>query len=159
MRDILLVLLSGGLVAAEDGLSGWLHYAPLSCGSTARPSLPQTIVALNTTESSPVYTAGQELQKGLQRIFAKHAQISSQITNGPSVVVGSVAQYTRATCDANVPRLEEDGYWLNVEGDSVQIVGQNERGALYGAFEYLSMLAQGNFSDVAKVSSPSAPVR
>lgn len=159
MRNILLVLLSAGLAAAEDGLSGWLRYAPLSCGRSTHPSLPQTIVALNTTKSSPVYTAGQELQKGLQGIFAKQVTVSDQTTKGPSVVVGSLAQYTKATGDSHVPSLEEDGYWLNIKGDSVQIVGQNERGALYGAFEYLSMLAQGNFSDFAKVSNPSAPIR
>jgi alpha-glucuronidase len=75
------------------------------------------------------------------------------------VTVGSVAQYTKVTGDNAVPELEEDGYWLNIKGRSVQILGQNERGALYGAFEYLSMLAQGNFSDVTKVSNPSAPIR
>lgn len=106
-----------------------------------------------------MYTAGQELQKGLQGIFAKQVRVSCQITTGPSVVVGSLAQYTNAKGAANVPSLEEDGYWLRIAEDSVQIVGQNERGALYGAFEYLSTLAQGNFSDVVKVSNPSAPVR
>jgi len=159
MRHGLLVLLSAGLAAAEDGMSGWLRYAPLSCSRSSPPSLPQTIVALNATKSSPVYAAGQELQKGLQDIFARQVQVTGQTTNDSSVIVGSVAQYTRATGDSTVPSLEEDGYWLDIKGDSVQIVGQNERGALYGTFEYLSMLAQGNFSDVTKVSNPSAPIR
>ncbi|KAB5581043.1 alpha-glucuronidase A [Coniochaeta sp. 2T2.1] len=159
MRNLLVVLLSASLVAAEDGLNAWLRYAPLSCSKSSHPSLPQAIVALNTTKSSPVYTAGQELQKGLQGIFLKQVQVSEQPTKGPSVVVGSLAQYTQATGNKDVPALEEDGYWLNIKGHSVQIVGHNERGALYGAFEYLSMLARGNFSDVTKVSNPSAPIR
>lgn len=159
MRSLILIVLSAGIAAAEDGLSGWLRYAPLSCGRSSHPSLPQTIVALNSTKLSPVYTAGQELQKGLQGIFSKQVMISDQTTNVSSVVVGSLAQYTEATGNSDIPALEEDGFWLNIKGDSVQIVGQTERGALYGAFEYLSMLAQGNFSDVAKVSNPSAPIR
>lgn len=160
MRNILLVLLSAGLAAAEDGLSGWLRYAPLSCTRSSHPSLPQTIVALNISESSPVHTAGQELQRGFQGMFANQVKVSDHITNtGSSVVVGSLAQYTNATGDSDVPDIGEDGFWLNIKGDSVQIIGQNERGALYGTFEYLSMLAQGNFSDVARVSNPSAPIR
>lgn len=160
MRNILLVLLSAGLAAAEDGLSGWLRYAPLPCTRSDHPSLPQTIVALNTSESSPVHTAGQELQRGLQGMFANQVKVSDHITNtSSSVVVGSLAQYTKATGDSDIPAIGEDGFWLNIKGDSVQIIGQNERGALYGTFEYLSMLAQGNFSDVARVSNPTAPIR
>jgi alpha-glucuronidase len=159
MRNLLLLSISAGLAAAEDGLSGWLRYAPLACGKSSHPSLPGSIIALNSTKSSPVYTAGVELQKGIRGIFAKELTISDRNTNATSVIVGSVAQYIKATGNKDVPSLEEDGFYLKVKGKSVQIVGQNERGALYGAFEYLSMLAQGNFSDTAYVSNPSAPIR
>ncbi|KAG0155837.1 hypothetical protein PDIDSM_3010 [Penicillium digitatum] len=59
----------------------------------------------------------------------------------------------------DVPELKEDGFWLNTKGENIYILGQNERGALYGTFEYLSMLSQGNFSKVAYASNPSAPIR
>ncbi|PTU20619.1 hypothetical protein P175DRAFT_0224998 [Aspergillus ochraceoroseus IBT 24754] len=65
-----------------------------------------------------------------------------------------------ATGPGAIPELEEeDGFWLGAQGDSVHIVGQNSLGALYGALEYLSMLAQGHFSSVAYASSPHAPIR
>ena len=38
--------------------------------------------------------------------------------------------------------LEDDGFFLEVKLGGVRIIGKNERGALYGAFEYLSRLAQ-----------------
>lgn len=41
----------------------------------------------------------------------------------------------------------------------MQILAFNERGALYGSFEHLSMLAQGNASKVAYATNPSAPIR
>ena len=53
----------------------------------------------------------------------------------------------------------KDGFWLDTTGDDVRILGQDARGALYGAFHYLSMLAQGNLSRAAFESSPSAPIR
>lgn len=110
------------------------------------------------TKSSPVYIAGQELQKGLQGILSSGVSITDKIS-AASVVVGSLDQYMTATNSKYIPGLEVDGFWLNVKGSSVQIVGQNERGALYGAFEYLSRLAQGNFSDISYISNPSAPIR
>lgn len=161
----LLFLVSLGLVAAENGLDGWLRYAPVPCDKGCHDALPSSIVALNATETSPVYVAGLELQKGLQGIFGKWANIDHEncrASSSSSVVVGTVDEYTEvcgSSTDDEVPELEEDGFWLSTKGDTVQILGQNERGALYGAFEYLSMLAQGNFSRVAYATDPHAPVR
>lgn len=157
----LLFLFALGLAAAENGLDGWLRYAPLPCTIHCQNILPSSVVALNSTKSSPVYTAGLELQKGLRGIFDKQIQIDHDASkSSSSAIVGTVDQYNN-TCGGidTVPELEEDGFWLNTKGNTVQILGQNERGALYGAFEYLSMLAQANFSQVAYATNPSAPVR
>lgn len=150
-----------GVAAAEDGLKGWLRYAPLPCSEQCRSSLPSSIVSLNSTNASPVFVAGTELQNGIQGIYERDAPISHVKCNAASsIVVGTVDQYRRACgTKSSLPELEEDGFWLSTKGKNVQILGQNERGALYGAFEYLSMLAQGNFSEVAYASNPSAPIR
>ncbi|CAI7578381.1 unnamed protein product [Penicillium bialowiezense] len=123
-----------GVVAAEDGLKGWLR---------------------------PVHVAGTELRDGLQGIYKKDVPISHLKCNAASsVIIGTVDQYRRACgAESSLPELEEDGFWLSTKGNKVRILGQNERGALYGTFEYLSMLAQGNFSQVAYASNPSAPIR
>ncbi|CAG7942524.1 unnamed protein product [Penicillium olsonii] len=150
-----------GVAAAEDGLKGWLRYAPLTCSDRCHSNLPSGIVTFNTTTTSPVYVAGTELQNGLQGIYKKNVQVTHKKCNtASSVVVGTLDQYRQA-CGAvsGIPDLEEDGFWLSTKGSNVQILGQNERGALYGTFEYLSMLAQGNFSKVAYASNPSAPIR
>ena len=150
-----------GVVAAEDGLNGWLRYASLPCSDQCRSNLPSSIVTLNTSKTSPVYVAGTELQNGLKGIYGKNIQVTHNKCNASSsVVVGTIDQYRRACGLVNdVPDLEEDGFWLNTKGINVQILGQNEKGALYGTFEYLSMLAQGNFSKVTYASNPSAPIR
>ncbi|KAJ5795037.1 hypothetical protein N7457_001636 [Penicillium paradoxum] len=147
--------------AAENGLHGWLRYASVPCSGQCHSALPSMIITLNETEMSPVYVAGTELQNGLKGIYGKSVQVTHtncKISSG--IVVGTIDQH-REICGAvkGVPELEEDGFWLNTEGENVQIFGQNERGALYGTFEYLSMLAQGNLSKVAYASNPSAPIR
>mgnify|MGYP001657800874 CR=1 FL=1 len=156
----LFLLASLGFAAAEDGLNGWLRYASLPCSKQCHSNLPSTIVTLNTTESSPVYIAGAELQKGLKGVYGKDVQVSHTCKTSSSVIVGTVDQY-RKTCGAvnSIPELEDDGFWLSTKGDTVQILGQNERGALYGAFEYLSMISQGNFSKTAYATNPSQPIR
>lgn len=149
-----------GLVAAESGLDGWLRYAPLPCDAKCHSKLPKEIVTLNTTKTSPVYIAGTELQDGLKSIYNADIQVTHDSCKNSSLVVGTVEQYRTACGSVNgIPELEEDGFWLSTQGASTHIVGANERGALYGAFEYLSMLAQGNFSEFAYASNPSAPIR
>ncbi|KAI0838365.1 glycoside hydrolase family 67 protein [Hypoxylon sp. FL0890] len=148
-----------GLAAAEDGRNAWLRYARLPCDVVKQATVPGTIVALNSTESSPVYSAGQELQKGIQGILGKALNVTHETNDGASVVVGTIAAFNTSGISVETPELEEDGFWLSIKNDTVEIVGQNERGALYGAFEYLSMLAQANFTEVAYASNPSAAIR
>ncbi|KAL2816430.1 glycoside hydrolase superfamily [Aspergillus cavernicola] len=149
------------IVAAEDGSEGWLRYASVPCNAHCRQNLPSRIITLNATDSSPIETAGKELQDGLQSIFGKNVSIvQSGCHDSSSIVITTVYDYRRL-CNSTdeIPELEEDGFWLSAQGDTVHILGQNSRGALYGAFEYLSMLAQGNFSDVAYPSNPHAQIR
>ncbi|KAF9021566.1 alpha-glucuronidase [Hymenopellis radicata] len=151
MLRLLHYVLFTSLVAAEDGRQAWLRYAPLSQGHNT--PLPSSIIALNSSTNSPVNTAGLELQNGIEGIFGKRLSVRNTGKETSSAVVGTISQFQKALGAA------QDGFWLNVKGSTVQILGQNERGALYGAFEYLSMLAQGNFSNVEYVTNPAAPVR
>ncbi|EKV12887.1 Alpha-glucuronidase [Penicillium digitatum] len=157
----LLLFSSLGFAAAENGLKGWLRYASLPCSRQCHSNVPSSIVALNATETSPVHVAGTELQNGLKDVYEKCLQITyNKCKTSSSVFIGTVGQH-REICGAmnDVPELKEDGFWLNTKGENIYILGQNERGALYGTFEYLSMLSQGNFSKVAYASNPSAPIR
>ncbi|KAK9578695.1 hypothetical protein V6Z93_009641 [Aspergillus fumigatus] len=158
---IFALLSSIGIAATETGLDGWLRYASVPCNGNCQRALPSHIVTLNSTRSSPVYVAGQELQDGLHQILGKHASVKSTgCSTDSSIIVGTVEAY-RQVCNAGrqVPQLDVDGFWLSIREKSVLIVGQSERGALYGAYEYLSMLAQGNFSQVSYATSPHAPIR
>lgn len=148
-------------VTAEDGLAAWLRYAPIADAASYADKVPSAVVALNATKSSPVYTAGVELEQGIKSIFGKDIKVSSQLLqNGSAVTVGTVSGYEAAGGRlSSTPDIEGDGFWLDTTGSNVVILGQSERGALYGAFEYLSRLGQGNLTKVAYASNPNAPIR
>ncbi|RFU79727.1 alpha-glucuronidase [Trichoderma arundinaceum] len=152
-------------VFAESGIEAWLRYARLPSSATKGHlnSFPNRIVALKATKNGPLASASSELQKGIKGILGLSLEVNSGGKSCPtqkSIVVSTLDAYQSA-CGRLSPKLnlKEDGYWLSTKGKSVQIIGQNERGALYGAFEYLSLLGQGDFSEVAFASNPSAPVR
>ncbi|PWY94232.1 putative alpha-glucuronidase A [Aspergillus sclerotioniger CBS 115572] len=149
------------LTAAEDGYNGWLRYAPIPCDLSCLQALPSHVVLLNSTRGNPIETAGRELKAGFQSILSKNlSSLPLQCDSPASILVATVDEY-RQRCNGNitVPALDDDGFWLQSRGDTVRILGQNDRGALYGAYEYLSMVAQRNFSHVAYASSPHAPIR
>ncbi|KAK5695412.1 hypothetical protein LTR97_008918 [Elasticomyces elasticus] len=161
MLRLLALSLCASFATAENGLSAWLRYAPLQGGQHFHSSVPSHIVALNSSTASPVYIAGQELQQGLKSILGKQCNVHhSHYGGGSNVIVGTLDEYTKAYgALSSTPDLLDDGYLLNTIGNTVRIIGKNERGALYGAFAYLSKVAQGNFTKVAEVSNPSAPIR
>lgn len=158
-----LILVTAGLAAAETGLEAWLRYAPLPISHMENARIPSTVVALNSSKSSPVSTASHELKTGIESISGRRCDINYGHKHKlqPSfIVVGTLDQYADAygALDS-APGLRDDGFWLDSTGGTIHILGQNERGALFGAFEYLSMLARGDFSKVAYGTSPDAGIR
>ncbi|PKS08772.1 hypothetical protein jhhlp_004825 [Lomentospora prolificans] len=161
MRSLFL-LACLGLAAAEDGLAAWLRYAPVPSANCYQKRLPSVIVSLNATEGLPVHTASQELADGISSMFGKELTFGEFGTDDdtPAVVVGTVEAYSESGGDVeDLPELTEDGYYLSISGANVLILGQNERGALYGTFQYLARLAQGKTSDDAFASNPDAAIR
>jgi alpha-glucuronidase len=159
MRIVLSVFIAIGLVAAEDGSKAWLRYAPVPGGSNYT-SIPSRIIALNAINGSPVYTAQQELEKGISDILGKKLETNSSSGDEPTIYVGTVKAYQNFRGDLQgADDLEEDGFLLGTKGKDVTIIGSNERGALYGAFEYLSQLAQGKRLQSTSINNPQARLR
>ncbi|CAK7218258.1 hypothetical protein SBRCBS47491_003448 [Sporothrix bragantina] len=192
LLGICLIALTATRAAAESGIDAWLRYAPLNAPdatvATLSAQAPNHIVVLNATAGSPIITASQELQKAFQGVFNKTIDIlyaadncSSVIGSVKVLIVGTATSFNRL-CGNNSSSslvsssdLVPDGYlWQLPSHDSslpTLLLGQNERGTLYGTFSYLLELAQGN--DPAKtasnatttnghtthISNPAAPVR
>ncbi|KAI1522250.1 AguA Alpha-glucuronidase [Pyrenophora tritici-repentis] len=149
-----------GCVIAENGSQGWLRYAPIPDGPCAQ-SVPSTLIVLNSTTFSPVYTAGKELQKGILGITGTQLNLSTTPSDSDAaIIVGIEDAYFNEYGNLNENEyMEMDGFFLSMSPEKVIIVGQNERGALYGAFEYLSQLAQNNVTYGSKVYNPQVPIR
>lgn len=160
MRSAVLFLAFLGLTAAEDGLAAWLRYAPVPHAKCHQEHLPSVVVPLNATEGRPVHTAAQELADGIGGMYGTDVAVTNEnCKSSRHVTVGTVSAYSENEDCVDIPHLIDDGYFLDVSDGNALILGQNERGALYGAFAYLERLAQGNVSDISFASNPHAPIR
>lgn len=147
----------------ENGIDGWLRYAPLAPELASQFARYERITALSSDEINPVFTAAKEIKAGLKRILKQEVGIvtTTETDDTAAIVVGTIDDFSHAGGDVkHIPPLKEDGFWLNRSNkESVQILGQNDRGALYGAFEFLMRLAQGKTCPSGYISNPSAPIR
>jgi len=149
------------MAVTETGLQAWLRYAPLPIDLRKRFHPHSKIIALSSSQSCPIHTAGTELQAGIRLILGQEIEVISSFLETPSpIIIGTVSSYKSASGNVQeIPELKEDGFFLSTQGGSVLIIGENERGALYGTFQYLSMLAQGDFAEVAYATNPSGKIR
>ena len=140
---VILVGLPGTSLYAETGEAGWLRYARVSPEAAKRyESLPGSLAVLGN--SVLMESAKQELISGVEKILAKKLAIVQVLPAATVIVLGTADSIRPKIPELKIPALHGDSYWLATQnvGDQNRIIiaGQNDRGALYGAFALLLVL-------------------
>ncbi|KAH8124789.1 glycoside hydrolase family 67 protein [Trichoderma asperelloides] len=148
----------------QTGLDGWLRYAALPDEYAGLRTRYSIIISHTDSQSSPIFTAARELQFGLSKILSQNVSLETKLLGtaaSSSIVVGTIKTFSSTSRDIyETLSLKEDGYCLVCkDGKATEIIGQNERGALYGAFELLRLLSQNQPLPEMRISNPSAPIR
>jgi alpha-glucuronidase len=162
------LLLAGPLCVpaqAETGADGWLRYAPLPDAARAAVGpLPATLATLG--DSLVLRSARDELVRGIGGMAATRvSSVASPPSQGDAIILGTLASVRAQLPAVAAPeRLGADGFWLrsaSVNGRRLLIVaGQDDRGALYGAFDLLRRIAAGTPLEGLDVrQEPAAPIR
>ncbi|HYL62767.1 MAG TPA: alpha-glucuronidase family glycosyl hydrolase [Candidatus Methylomirabilis sp.] len=149
---------------AEDGVSGWLRYAPLEKHAAQQyAGVPATVLVLG---DSPVLgSAKEELLRGLQGMLGTALRDSSNPPNERAYILGTVSALRRWMPRApQRPELGLDGFLLAAEeihgSPCIVIAGGSDRGVLYGVFALLTKIAQHeNLDNLREVQQPYAPLR
>ena len=149
---------------AETGAEAWLRYAPLS--PQVRKSyrrLPSTVAVLD--HSAVLKAAQGELIRGLTPMLGRTFAASPEFVQVNSIILGRLGE-VHALAPKEDPRktLGADAYWLKsmrIHGsECLVITASSERGVLYGAFDVLRRIAQGeSVSNLDEVQQPYAPIR
>jgi alpha-glucuronidase len=154
----------GAIARPVDPQAAWLTYAPVDPVRVfGAGAVPDTVLRLGDAEVEK--TAEEELARGVRGMLGRvvrEARTSEELKGAKAfVVVG-----TRGEMEAWRPRLKSaqpigaDGFRLRRDGDAIVVEGGDARGALYGAFALLRLIAQERSLAVLGVSeAPSAPVR
>ena len=148
--------------AAETGADAWLRYAALPQPIAKQyDNLPNHIVARG--DSVVVKSAQHELALGVERMLGRKLAATSVV--GSAFVLATVKDLPAVAPGLRPSqKLEVDGYWLKsapIDGSqSLFIVGENDRGVLYGVFAVLSKIARGEkIENLDEMQQPFAPIR
>ena len=159
---LILIAFSTLPAPAETGAEAWLRYAPLPQPIAKQyKNLPNQIVLRG--DSPVMKSAQQELAQGVAHMLGK--KLASTSTVGNAFVLATLKDLPAVAPSLRPPaELKVDGYWLksarNGDSQSLFIIGENDRGVLYGVFAVLGKIARGEkVEDLDDLQQPFAPIR
>jgi len=163
---ILLIILpacASGQAGTPRDTDAWLRYAPLdSEAATNYKRLPENLVVVG--RSSILENAQRELASGIQRTLGRPLRASAAV-NGSAIIVGTLHDLGSIAPSLHPPvELQADGYWITAARirnfECLIITGADERGVLYGVFQFLSKIARGeSIQGMNEAQNPYAPIR
>ncbi len=129
---------------AEDGYELWLRYHPLAAEQATlyRNGATQLIVGSATPTQA---VTRDELQRGLGGLLGQAPPLSDTVTHDGAIIVGTSTSSSQiAHLHLDTKSLGHEGYLIRsvvVDGHTATaIVGNDDIGALYGAFHFLRLL-------------------
>lgn len=145
MLLLMSIAVSGALsVHAEDGYDLWLRYRLLAPEQVKlyRGHASQLIIASATPTQN---ATRQELQRGLDGLLGQIIPLSDKVSSDGAILVGTPASSPAiARLRLDTRNLGDNGYLIRsvvIDGHTATaIVGNNDVGALYGAFNFLRLL-------------------
>ena len=152
--------------SAEDGYAAWLRYAPLDDQAVRAQyqSLPTCVVSVG--DSVVIKAAQQELIHGVQGMLARTLRIAPTPSPESAIVLATVESANQVILSRLLrePGLREDGYAIRTMDagghHNIVILGDNDRGVLYGTFALLRMIALGRpLTQIDTMVNPYSPVR
>jgi len=167
VRTLLLTIVAGVSFArpalAATDIDAWLRYTALD-PQTAKQyqRLPTRVVVLG--DSIVLRTAGQELTSGISKMTGRTLAASDEV-GGNAIILAAFVRAKSAIQGLHPDReLSGDGYWITqvkIHGaESILITSESERGVLYGVFELLRKIAQGErVGRIDEMQQPAAPIR
>jgi len=131
---------------AQTADQAWLDHALWHDGKLA--CLPIKSLGQATLEQ----TAAAELKRGIPRLYGSACVSSDDFED--SILIGTADEVRKAHPDVAVPtNLSPDAYWIATtrsrlgtlgRGTHIVVAGGDERGALYGSFTLLRVIAENN---------------
>lgn len=166
LAAVSVALLPVAILRAETGAEAWLRYTRLD-EKTARQydGVPSVFFALDKQSSALLDSARDELLLAFKSTLGRTFRTEQQLPREPALIVGTLDSLREIDSGINPPvALIPDGFWigrLSVRRQScLVVIGQNDRGVLYGVFALARKISLGESLDnINEVQNPSAPIR
>jgi alpha-glucuronidase len=147
------------LLYAETGREAWLRYAPLSDAAKAKyASLPACVVVEG--DSPILANAAQELIRGIRGMFGRTLRIEKAWPKEPAIILQPAGILKLMNSQFPDLDIRKDGFSIGKAGPHIIIFSKDDRGVLYGVFNFLSKIArEESIEKLDERHEPYLPVR
>lgn len=140
---LLLCVFSGLTLRANDGSKLWLDYQPIADGSLKAAYASQLGAISYQTSTPTIQAAVEELLLAAQTMLSKGLTATKTNRNNPGDVVLAFGR-DRAISNLKVARelaaLGNDGYMLRTADNRFYVLGNTDKGVLYGVFHLIRLM-------------------
>jgi alpha-glucuronidase len=149
---IIIIILSGNLLRAEDGYKLWLRYAPLAESESAEEILRQVYIP-DSHETFKIIK--EEISRAAEGMIGQEIKFASAIAAGTSLIIGTPESIPKLREDRFSDRLKQlatEGYFVEYSNDVVYVCANTPVGALYGTFHLLRLIqSNGEISNLLPI--------
>ncbi len=129
---------------ADDGSRLWLHYRPLSSSDALRGEYAAAMKTISHQTSTPTIAAAvEELQLAVHSMLGQ----TPVVAKGARAAAGSVVlafgrdrAVSSLKVAADLAGLGDDGYMIRTAQGNIYVLGNTDKGVLYGAFHLIRLM-------------------
>lgn len=150
---------------AETGYKAWLRYRPIDDPNVKQryDSLPATLAVLN--RSPVVVSAQSEFSRGIRGMLGRTLILETEFPSRDCILLGTLDEVRHLAPNLELPSaLAPDAYLIKtigIRGHAVLLIaGGDDRGVLYGTFDFLRKLAlHQQIANLNETHAAYAPIR
>lgn len=140
---LLMMIFSSFIVMGNNGYKLWLDYAKVE-NETLRQSYAKQIMSIvYQTESPVIQKAIKELQMAVKLLVSENittAHTTSESTNTVVLAFGRDRAISNLKVARELAELGKDGYMIRTIAGKTYILGNTDKGVLYGVFNLIRLM-------------------
>lgn len=163
LNVLLLLLICGSFVRAENGYDLWLRYVPIKNSTLLLQYKKQTASPVILGASPTADIARKELKTALTGLTGNRYIVNSTIAASSAFIAGTVkssAVLSALVTKEELNRIGDEGFIIKAKPGKTFITGNTDIAVLYGIFHYLRLLQTNQqVSNLNIVSVPKLKLR
>ena len=140
---LIMVLMSSSVIMADDGYKLWLNYAKVDNEPLRETYAKQISSVVYQSESPVIQSAIKEMKTALAALIGKDIAATRTANESAGAIVlafGRDKAISNLKATRELAELGKDGFVIRTSAGKTYILGNTDKGVLYGVFHLIRMI-------------------